>query len=115
MSNRRPKADLTGKQRSQLRGLGHALEPVVQIGHQGLTEGLFDAVHEALAHHELIKVRVGKNVPDPDKKALQDALCERLGAHGVQSVGRVLLMYRQAKEPEDRKIKLVVPKKPEAS
>lgn len=110
MKKPRPKAELTSKQRSYLRGLGHALEPVVQIGHQGLTPGIFEAVAEALGHHELIKVRVGKNAPDPDPERgpLKEALSAEVGCHIVQSVGRVLLVYRQNKDPDERRIKLPV-------
>lgn len=105
MSNRRPKKDLTGKQRTYLRGLGHVLEPLVQIGHQGLTEPVVTAVHDALDSHELIKVRVGKNAPE-DRAELKTMIADRLGAHAVQSVGRVILLFRQAKAAEDRKVRL---------
>ncbi|HET9934754.1 MAG TPA: YhbY family RNA-binding protein, partial [Polyangiaceae bacterium] len=50
-------ADLSGKQRRYLRSLGHELSPVVQIGHQGLTEAVLSAIDQALETHELIKVR----------------------------------------------------------
>src|SRR5207244_3272548 len=33
-------ADLSGKQRRYLRALGHHLDPVLQIGHEGLSDAL---------------------------------------------------------------------------
>ena len=48
---------LTNGQRRHLRGLGHHLRPVVQIGHHGLTEGLVTALDKALETHELVKVK----------------------------------------------------------
>src|SRR5690349_9131036 len=53
-----PTAPLTGKQKSHLRSLAHALKPVVQIGHQGLTAGVVAALDVALERHELIKAKV---------------------------------------------------------
>lgn len=35
---------LTGKQRHHLRGLGHALKPIVQIGKSGIDDGVVAAV-----------------------------------------------------------------------
>ena len=109
MTELRPASPLTGKQRRYLRGLGHGLDPVVQMGHQGLTEAVTKAVAEALDHHELIKVRVGKNSPDAERGDRADVvqkLAEAVGGHVVQNVGRVVLMYRQAEEAEDRKVRL---------
>lgn len=106
MVERRPNEALTGKQRRHLRGLGHGLDPVVQVGHQGVTDAVAKAVDEALAHHELIKVRLGKNAPDRDKDTVGEDLESKLGCHVVQAIGRVMLIFREAEEPEDRKIKL---------
>src|SRR5204863_6669397 len=53
-----PPQPLTGKQKSHLRALAHPLKPVVQLGHQGLTEGVLAALDVALERHELIKLKV---------------------------------------------------------
>jgi RNA-binding protein YhbY len=44
-------ARLTGTQRKHLRGLAHALEPVVHVGRSGTTERVFSAVRPARADH----------------------------------------------------------------
>ena len=49
---------LSESQKKYLRGLGHALKPVVMIGDAGLTEGVRAEFESSLEHHELIKVRV---------------------------------------------------------
>ena len=46
------------KQRRYLKGLAHPLKPVVMIGNAGLTENVLAEIENALAYHELIKVRV---------------------------------------------------------
>lgn len=82
---------LTGKQRKRLRGLAHALEPVVRIGQAGVTEAVVRSVDEALLAHELIKVRLRE--PD-DKKADSAALADRAGAALCGLVGHTAILYR---------------------
>ena len=49
---------LSNKQKQFLKGLAHPLKPVVQLGGNGLTEGVLAEIDNALNHHELIKVKV---------------------------------------------------------
>jgi len=100
---RRPKADLTGKQRSHLRGLAHHLDPVVQVGKDGVTPALVAAVQRALDDHELIKVRVLEAAPQ-DRREVAPLLAEATGAHVVGQVGRLVLLYRMPKR--DPRIRL---------
>lgn len=91
---------LSGKQTRHLRSLGHHLEPVVQLGKKGLTDGARDAVHLALETHELVKVRVGTECPD-EPTALALRLGPELKAEVAQRLGRTILLYRRrAKEPK---------------
>ena len=46
------------KQRRYLKGLAHPLKPVVMVGNAGLSEAVLAEIENALAYHELIKVRV---------------------------------------------------------
>jgi RNA-binding protein len=85
---------LTTRERSHLKARAHALEPVVQIGHGGLTDPVVNEVDRALTAHELIKVRVGGD--DREARAtLYDELCERTGASPVQKVGKILVLWRE--------------------
>ena len=63
---------LNGKQRRYLRGLAHSLEPIVQLGKGGLTDGVVGAVDAALADHELIKVKLAQ-VAAPDRDSFETA------------------------------------------
>ena len=91
---------LTGKQRRHLRALGHHLDPVVQLGKGGLTDGVTTAVGEALEQHELIKIRLGTECPD-DRDDVAGALAEALKAEVAQTLGRTILLYtRHPKEPK---------------
>jgi RNA-binding protein len=94
---------LTGKQRRHLRALGHDLDPVVQIGKQGLTEAVLAAADAALTQHELIKVRVGTECPD-DRSDVAARLAPALKGEVAQVLGRTVLVYRR--HPKEPKIQL---------
>src|SRR5579885_2675156 len=93
-----PLPALSGKQRRHLRGLGHHLNPIVQIGKEGLSEGLRAATGAALLDHELIKVRLLENA-EGDRHDLATALAAACGAVLVQVIGRTALLYRR--RPDD--------------
>ena len=94
---------LNGKQRRKLRALGHALEPVVHIGKEGVTDRVADAVSTALDTHELIKVKLGPAAPQGRHDAA-DELAERTGSELIQVLGKVILLYRR--HPEEPKIEI---------
>lgn len=86
-----------------LRGLGHHLDPVVQIGKEGITDALVAATNEALRTHELIKVKVGTESPI-DRKEAGPELAAKTGATLAQVLGRTLLLYKR--HPSKPKIEL---------
>ena len=88
---------LSGKQRRHLRALGHHLQPVVQVGHEGITEALVRETDSQLASHELIKVRIGESSPQ-DRHSSADLLAERTGSQVAQVLGRTALLYRPRKD-----------------
>jgi RNA-binding protein len=49
--------ELSERQRKYLRGLGHALNPVLLIGQHGVTPAVVAEASRALHDHELIKVK----------------------------------------------------------
>jgi RNA-binding protein len=97
---------LTGKQRRFLRGLGHHLEPVVQVGKDGISEGLVGALDSALVTHELIKIKLGE-AAGGDRDTIGAALAEACAADLVQVLGRTVLLYRP--RAEDPTIELPAP------
>lgn len=89
----------SGKLRQLLRGYGHALSVIVQVGKAGLTHGLVRQVNEALAIHELIKLKVGSECP-VDRFQVAARLGEEPGVDVVQILGRMVLLYkRHPQEP----------------
>jgi RNA-binding protein len=85
--------ELTTRERAHLKARAHALEPVVQAGHAGVTDTLIAEVDRALTAHELIKVKVNSD-DRADRVATGDEICERTGAAAVHRVGKVLILWR---------------------
>ncbi|HEY5958002.1 MAG TPA: YhbY family RNA-binding protein [Polyangiaceae bacterium] len=85
---------LDSKQRSYLRGLGHSLASILQIGKAGPTEALLSELERALEFHELVKVRLLRECPT-EPAEVQALLEKSLGVSVVGSVGRVVLLYRE--------------------
>ena len=89
---------LTARERTHLKGRGHALEPTVQVGQSGLSDAVVAELERALTAHELIKVKI--NGADREaRRAVAKAICARTDAVALQQVGKVLLLWRPA--PED--------------
>jgi RNA-binding protein len=84
----------SGKLRRALRGHGHRLSPIVQIGKAGVTAGVVKQVERALADHALIKLRVDADCP-VDRFAVADDLAERPGVNVVQIIGGAILLYKR--------------------
>ena len=99
--------NLTTKQRQFLKGLAHHLSPVVMLGGNGLTEGVLAEIDNALNHHELIKVKIA-GADREVKQLIIDAIVRETNAVNVQTIGHVLVLYRQS---DDKKITLPKAKK----
>ena len=94
--------NLTTKQRQFLKGLAHHLSPVVMLGGNCLTEGVLAEIDNALNHHELIKVKIA-GADREVKQLIIDAIVRETNAVHVQTIGHVLVLYRQS---DDKKITL---------
>jgi RNA-binding protein len=84
---------LTGKQRRHLRALGHELKPTVQVGRNGIDDGVVAAIEQALVDHELVKIKLGE-AAELDRHDAADAIARRTGSEIAQILGNTLLLYR---------------------
>ena len=87
----------SGKLRKALRAAGHHLDPVVQIGKEGMTAPLLRELDAQLLAHELVKVKVGTESPE-DRFEVADRLAGEAGAQVAQVLGRTVLVYRRHPE-----------------
>jgi RNA-binding protein len=88
---------LSNKQKQYLKGLAHPLKPVIQLGNNGLTEGVLAEIENAISHHELIKVKVPTDDRD-EKQLIMEAIIRETGAVKLQVIGHTLVMFRQSEE-----------------
>ncbi len=93
---------LKGSQRKYLRGAAHSYEPLVQIGKEGLSEGVLGAIEDALEAHELIKVKIAAD--RDERERIVPVIEERLGCECVGTVGRMAILYREHPVSERRTI-----------
>lgn len=96
--------ELTSKQRKNLEKLAHDLQPIVIVGGAGVTDGVISMVDNSLAAHELIKVKF--NEYKDEIRDLTTELCEKTDANLVRIIGFTVILFREAEEEENRKIKL---------
>ena len=94
---------LTSKQRARLRAMANTCSDTVLIGKDGLTDAVVAQVEEVLEKHELMKIKILETAMLTPRE-VQQALCERLVAAPVQCIGTKALIFRVARQPENRHI-----------
>jgi RNA-binding protein len=94
---------LTGKQRQFLRGLAHALEPVVRVGRAGASPSVIEETKRSLASHELIKVRIDHD-DSSQRKALAEELAKACDAEVAGTIGKLAILSRRRDEDPEIEI-----------
>ena len=96
---------LTSKQRSKLKGIANGLTPAVSIGKSGLTPTVLKTIDEYLTANEILKCNILEGAK-LDAKETCNKVAEEVNAEFVQAIGRRFVLYRQARDPEKRKIQI---------
>lgn len=96
---------ITGKQRAFLRKTAHALEPIFQIGKEGVTDAVIDGLDKALTKREILKVHILETAL-LDTRDTCNEVAGRLNAEPVQAIGNKFIIYRRSDEEKYRKIEL---------
>lgn len=100
--------EINPKQRKFLEKSAHDLTPLVQIGGAGLTENQISQIDRLLNEHELIKIKF--NEFKEEKHELSADISQNTDSTFVRLIGNVLILYRPAKEPNDRKFEKMLEK-----
>lgn len=87
---------MTSKERAAWRAKANSLEPIIQIGKEGITDNLITQIDDTLDVRELIKIRVHLETAPQTPKELAPQLAERLDAEVIQVIGGIIVLYRKA-------------------
>ena len=91
---------ITGKQRAYLRGLANNMDPIFQIGKNGIEETFLKQLEEALEARELIKIKVLENSGLVAREASNE-ICEKINCEGIQAIGSKIVLYKKSsKKPK---------------
>ncbi len=93
--------EINAKQRKLLEKNAQPLNALVQVGGAGVTEEQIKQISRLLGEHELIKVKF--NEFKDEKHELSNEIAQKTESTLVRLIGNVLILYRPAKEPNDRK------------
>jgi RNA-binding protein len=86
--------ELSERQRKYLRGLGHALSPVLLIGNAGVTPAVIAEAKRALQDHELIKVKF-RGAERAARDAGLTSLSVSTDSVMVHRIGHTALYYKR--------------------
>lgn len=84
---------LNPKQRAFLRKQAQTLNPIFQVGKNGLSDNQIEQIVNALEARELIKITLLNTIPD-EKKSLSEELASKTEAEIVHLIGNKLTLYR---------------------
>ncbi len=96
--------NLISKQRAYLKSIAVDLNPIFQIGKDGVTPENVAAITEAFQTRELIKISVLKNCAE-DPKSIAEVVAERTRSQVVQVIGKKIVLYH----PDREKPKIILP------
>lgn len=89
---------MTSKERAQWRAKANSLEPVIQLGKEGISDNLITQIDDTLDARELIKIRVHLETAPKTPKELAQELGATLDADIIQVIGGIIVLYREADE-----------------
>lgn len=87
--------ELTDAQKKRLKGLAHALHPIILIGQQGLKDSILVELDNALAYHQLVKIKISVGDRDLRNETLEQILEHASQAILIQQIGNTAVLYQR--------------------
>lgn len=85
---------LNSKQRAQLRAEANGLDPIFQIGKEGVTEAVIAQVEDTFNTRELFKIKVHLETSPETPKEIANKIAEATKCDVVQVVGGTIVLFR---------------------
>jgi RNA-binding protein len=90
---------LTNTQKRDLKARAQKLEPIVKLGHGGMSAAFLASLDTALAQHELVKMKFSDF--KEERKTLAPQIAAATQSDLVMQVGNVAVYFRARKDPVD--------------
>ncbi len=104
---------MTGKERAQFRAMANGLKPELQIGKEGMSEGLVAQVMDCFRTKELLKIKVLLDSAPETPREFADAISEATKSEVIQVIGGIIVLYKKndelGKKEEKKKPKKTKP------
>lgn len=92
---------LIGKQKRYLRSQAHHMQPIFQIGKQGVNPALVQQIDEALEKREMFKISLLQNTDEVAKEVAPE-IAAATNSEVVQIIGRVIVLYRASRKEKNQ-------------
>ena len=89
---------MTSKERAALRAKANPLEPIIQIGKEGISDNLITQIDDTLDTRELIKIRVHLDTAPESPREFADKIAAATDSDVIQVIGGVIVLYRKIDE-----------------
>lgn len=86
---------LSSKNIKQLKKESHHLNPIFQVGKNGVTDNFIEQIDDVLEKRELIKISVLQNCLE-DKDDIAKVVTEATGSDIVTIIGNTIIIYRES-------------------
>lgn len=99
---------MTSKERANLRAEANGLDPIFQIGKEGVTEAVIAQIEDTFNTRELFKIKVHLETAPETPKEMAVKIAEATGCDVIQVIGGTIVVFRinlilRQKEAEKKK------------
>lgn len=99
---------MTSKERAKLRAEANGLDPIFQIGKEGVTDAVIAQIEDTFNTRELFKIKVHLESAPEGPKEIAQKLAEATGCDVIQVIGGTIVVFRinlilRQKEAEKKK------------
>ena len=85
---------MTSKERAKLRAEANGLDPIFQIGKEGVTDAVIAQIEDTFNTRELFKIRVHLESSPEEPKEIAARIAEATGCDIVQVIGGTIVVFR---------------------
>ena len=85
---------MTSKERANLRAEANGLDPIFQIGKEGVTEAVIAQIEDTFNTRELFKIKVHLETAPETPREMAVKIAEATGCDVIQVIGGTIVVFR---------------------